>query len=60
MRPSFAGPLTAWEGAQAGSEDSGLASGSGGGGSLPRSPRRLVLTARALLERRTESYEVSA
>lgn len=57
MRPSFAGPLTAWEGAQAGAEDAAVEAGSGGGGVL-RSPRRLVLTARALLERRTDSYEV--
>lgn len=59
VRPSFAGPLTALEGAQAGAEDSGLEAGSGGGGSVLRSQRRLVLTARALLERRTDSYEVS-
>lgn len=57
VRPSFAGPVTAWEGAQAGAEDSGTAAG--GGGSLLRSQRRLVLTARALLERRTDSYEAS-
>jgi hypothetical protein len=56
VRPSFAGPVTAWEGAQAGAEDSGTAGGGGGGGVL-RSQRRLVLTARALLERRTDSYE---
>jgi hypothetical protein len=56
VRPSFAGPMTAWEGAQAWAEDSGTAAG--GGGSLLRSQRRLVLTARALLERRTDSYEV--
>lgn len=59
MRPSFSGPLTDWDGGGAAGSEGGNAAGGGGGeAGRHRSPRRLVLTARALLERRTDSYEV--
>jgi len=59
VRPSFSGPLTDWDGGAAGGEGGNAAAGGGGGeAGQHRSPRRLVLTARALLERRTDSYEV--
>ena len=37
----------------------GNAEGGGGGGGARQTKRRLVITARSLLERRTDTYEVS-
>ena len=62
VRPSYDGPLTSQDPAAAEATDTADAEVGGGGSSGSstgrRSPRRLVLTARALLERRTDSYEV--